>query len=270
MQTIPVFVISLASAVERRAQIRSHLGELGVEYEIVDAVRGTDLDPNFRKEVNPDANMSPGALGCYLSHIKVYERMVREKLPAALVLEDDTVLHQSVRDLVCGGCQSVDFDYCFLVADDRGDEGYVFYDANAGIEINAKHIAFRLSSGPYCTNAYLISHEGARKRTACAFPARTPIDHYQFLPYKPRFFAIIPTIAFMSEQSAVASITSAGWTEAQKRLRKYWWYYTLRDALKIKYFRKLVFYWRSDFRRHGRWRPFRSAVRVVPKWRLKY
>jgi GR25 family glycosyltransferase involved in LPS biosynthesis len=35
--------------------------------------------------------MSPGVLGCYLSHVHVYENIVLNRIPVALVLEDDAV-----------------------------------------------------------------------------------------------------------------------------------------------------------------------------------
>ena len=92
MQSLPVFVISLKSATERRALIEEHLRGLGIDYELINAVKGDELEPSYRREINPAGNMSPGTLGCYLSHIHVYERMIEKQLPVALILEDDTVL----------------------------------------------------------------------------------------------------------------------------------------------------------------------------------
>ena len=40
----PIFVISLARAVERRADMIRRLDALNIRYEIVDAVDGADLD----------------------------------------------------------------------------------------------------------------------------------------------------------------------------------------------------------------------------------
>jgi glycosyl transferase family 25 len=265
MQNVPVYIVSLKGATERRALIHEHLRGLGIDYEFIDAVRGDALDPTYRKEVNPTENMTPGALGCYISHTKIYERIIENSIPVALILEDDTVLHYSVKALVDSGCQSLDFDYCLLGSDDIGDEGYVFYDSGKPVSLSSQHEAYFLSSGPFCLNAYLITLEGAKKRMSCAFPARTPIDHYHFLPYRPRFMAVIPMLAHVNEQSAVKSMSSVNWSGFEKSARKYWWYYPLRDIVKLKALKKLLALRTTKFPSPGRWRSFESAFKVVPR-----
>lgn len=263
MQALPVFVISLATAIDRRACMRSHLDALGLQYEIIDAVRGDALSQPYRQEVNPARNMSDGQIGCYLSHIHIYERLIEQQIPVALILEDDTVLHPSVKAIVNSGCLTLDFDYCFLGSDDAGDAGYVFYDSATPTPMSSRHLAYPLSAGPYCLNAYLITLEGARKRVTCAYPARSAIDHYVYLPYQPRYLAVIPMVAFVNELSAVQSMSSLNWVGLQKTARKYWWYYPLRDFLKFNALKKWWGLRRANLPDPGQWQPFQSAFRVV-------
>jgi len=263
MQKIPVYIISLVTATARRALIKEHLEGLGIAYEFMDAVRGDALDVASREKINPRGDMSLGAIGCYVSHTKIYERMLEQHIPVALVLEDDAVLHYGVKALIEAGCQSLDFDYCFLGSEDHGDEGFVFFDAGKPLRLGSEHTAYALSSGPYCTHAYLVTLEGARKRMECAFPAFSPIDHYHFLPYKPRFTAVIPMCAFVSEESAVGSMSSVSWSALQTQSRKYWWYYPLRDLLKLKAFRKMRARWVTQFPYAAQWKSFDSAFKVV-------
>ena len=95
---LPIFVISLARAEGRRAAMRARLDKLGADYEIVDAVDGatlTDADygdnilrrDKFRRKFGRE--ILDGEIGCYLSHYQLWQRMVTEKIPSALVLEDD-------------------------------------------------------------------------------------------------------------------------------------------------------------------------------------
>jgi len=269
MQEIPVFVISLERARDRRALITAHLDRLRIEYDLMDAVEGAQLDPGYRTSVNPRGNMSPGALGCYLSHLRVYEQVIARQIPVALVLEDDTVLHHSVRLLLENGCRNLDFDYCFLGSEDHGDEGFVFYDAGSAVELASGFKAYLLSAGPYCLNAYLITLEGAKKRVACAFPARSAIDHYHYLPYRPRFRAIVPMLAFVNELNAVGSLSALTWNPGLRHLRKRWWFYPLRDLIKLKRLRKLLSLRSSRFPHAGRWQSFSSALKVVPLERME-
>jgi glycosyl transferase family 25 len=268
MPDIPVYVISLATARERRALITTHLERLHIPYTLVDAVEGNKLGQSYKDQVNPDGNMSPASLGCYLSHVRLYEHVVANDIPVALILEDDTVVHPSLGAFLKSGCQSLDFDYCLLGSWDRGDQGFVFYDANSGVEIGDGLNAYRLSTGPYCLNAYLISLEGARKRVACAFPARTAIDHYRFLPYQPRFRAILPMLAFLNEQAAIESVASLTWESWQSKLHRYWWFYPLRSFVQFDYFRKQIARAKGDFPDSGNWCIFPSAFRVARPNRL--
>jgi len=269
LQVVPVFVVSLKSAIDRRATLKSHLDSLGIQFEWFDAIRGDELSPPYRQEVNPAGNMSSGQLGCYLSHVHIYERIIAQALPVALILEDDTVLHPSVTTLLQTGCQQLDFDYCFLGSDDRGDAGFVFYDAATPIPLSEPHVAYPLSTGPFCTHAYCITLEGAKKRVACAYPARSAIDHYHHLPYTPRMMAVVPMLAFVNELSAVQSMSSLNWNGLQTMARRRWWYYPLRDVLKLKAFKKWLALRHAKPPHPGQWRTLESAFKVVPNHRLK-
>lgn len=263
-------MISLKNAVSRRQHISRHLQTLGIEFEFVDATRGDELDPALRKSLNPKANMSLGALGCYVSHIKIYERMVAENTPMALVLEDDTVLHSSVKDLLVNGTKYSDFDYCFLGCNDHGDEGYSYFDSQNPVQVSEQHRAYRLSSGPYCTHAYLIPLESAKRRLACAFPTSSPIDHYHPLPYRPKFMAIFDMVAFVSEESAVGSMSSNSWSSLQTNARQHWWYYPLRDILKATRIRKQLWLRKAMLPYPSRWKSFVSGFRVMPLDKLEH
>lgn len=268
LQTLPVYVISLNGATQRQALIKAHLDQLGIQFEWVEAVRGSALTLQDRQQINPTGNMSPGQIGCYLSHIRLYERLVAQHTPVALVLEDDTVLHPSVKTLVQQGCLTQDFDYCFLGSDDAGDSGYVFFDASKSVALTGQHLAYPLSAGPFCTNAYLVTLGGAKKRLTCAYPARSAIDHYRYLPYTPRFMATIPMQAFVNELSAVASMSSLNWSALQGTARQHWWYYPLRDLVKLKLLRKLFVLGRTQFPWPGQWKSLESALKVVPRGRV--
>ncbi|MFZ2295039.1 MAG: hypothetical protein WAW46_08375, partial [Polaromonas sp.] len=109
----------------------------------------------------------------------------------------------------------------------------------------------------------LITNQGAKRRLSCAYPARTAIDHYHFLPYRPKFMATIPLLAFVSEQSAVGSMSSVTWSGLEKEARKYWWYYPLRDILKLKPLKKLAALRTANSPRPGNWKIFESGFKIV-------
>jgi glycosyl transferase family 25 len=97
------FVINLERSKERRAYIERHLQTLGLDFEIIPGVDGRLLsEEDLARLCNLEAiKRSPhwlnkGAIGCALSHMKVYERMVEEKLDFAFIIEDDLVLPKTI------------------------------------------------------------------------------------------------------------------------------------------------------------------------------
>jgi len=94
---LPVYVISLARAADRRESITALLDADGVEYELVDAVDGRELnlsacDPPLNRDKcwkRYAVVMPAGAVGCALSHLQLWKRMIAEQTEYAMVLEDD-------------------------------------------------------------------------------------------------------------------------------------------------------------------------------------
>ena len=93
MQT---YVINLARSPDRRAHITAQLANAQVHYEIVNAVDGRDLDLGDTRVVDPMYARAiatrPGLVGCALSHLKTYRRILDAGLERACILEDDVIL----------------------------------------------------------------------------------------------------------------------------------------------------------------------------------
>jgi glycosyl transferase family 25 len=101
-----VFVISLKSAARRREHIENELKRVGVEYELVDAVEGKNLDLKADARVDYRAVeklphlMTPSMIGCCLSHANIYEMIVERNIRCALILEDDCILPENMSELI--------------------------------------------------------------------------------------------------------------------------------------------------------------------------
>lgn len=86
---IPVYVISLARVVKRRAEITARLNTTAVQSELVDAIDGLELDLSTLQHRIVNKRMSRGEIGCFLSHYNLWQRMVDSQTPYAVILEDD-------------------------------------------------------------------------------------------------------------------------------------------------------------------------------------
>lgn len=102
-----IFVINLQRSSERRKYIQTHLKKKGLEFEIIEGVDGRTLskeDFNKKCDINiikqEPVWLNRGAIGCALSHLQIYQRMVSEGIESALIMEDDLVLPDKIKIII--------------------------------------------------------------------------------------------------------------------------------------------------------------------------
>jgi len=99
---LPIFVINMKSSAERWQKTHSRLHSLGLECVRFEATVGKslseaeistwyDADANLRKH---HRNMTPGEIGCYISHMRVWQHIHNKNIPAAIILEDDLIIEE--------------------------------------------------------------------------------------------------------------------------------------------------------------------------------
>jgi glycosyl transferase family 25 len=202
-----VFVVSLRRATERRERVRARLA--GLRYEFFDAVDKRDLDRDrlvrdgiyderrTRAPYRHRKDMSLGAIGCALSHRRLYEDMVANRWERMVVLEDDVIprvatlalLPDALRELPPG------WELCYLgywqneVITPGQRLKQLSYAALAPLGLSRWRPgeAIRLlprSLSPHlrragrhmCTHAYAVSREGARKLATLQTPVAYAAD----------------------------------------------------------------------------------------------
>jgi glycosyl transferase family 25 len=97
------YVINLARSPERRASIKAQLAKYGVDFEIVEAVDGRELDLEDAAVI---ASIAPAFLAadwfrpthvaCAMSHLNAQRKMLADGQDHALVLEDDVIVPPDV------------------------------------------------------------------------------------------------------------------------------------------------------------------------------
>ena len=107
MQNIKIFVISLPDSTERQKSIKTQLDNNFLPFEFITAVdgkklTGLDIDGlyDLEKAKKIDRELSPGELGCALSHKNVYKKMVENNIERAIILEDDIILKPIFYELI--------------------------------------------------------------------------------------------------------------------------------------------------------------------------
>ena len=96
-----IFVISLPGAVERRQFQKQQLFELGLDYEILNAISIDDINDEIYKKHYFDWQrpLRNTEVACYFSHRSAWQEIINNNMPAR-ILEDDALLSQYVPELL--------------------------------------------------------------------------------------------------------------------------------------------------------------------------
>lgn len=93
------FVINLKKDVERKKSIQEQLQKINLDAEFVTAVYGKELSKEQLWKYCPNFNemtLTLGEVGCSLSHLNIYKRIIDNKIPLSLILEDDVSFNENL------------------------------------------------------------------------------------------------------------------------------------------------------------------------------
>jgi glycosyl transferase, family 25 len=167
---IRAFYLNLDQEAARRCSIEEQLAKAGVAAERVAAVDGRKpLPPELSPYFDARHLMDAGGLGCYASHIKTWQQIIRKALPYALVLEDDAILPPGLAGILTSIIAALPkgWDIVHLAAEPDRSVCEIAKVANRAI--------VQFSRVPPGTVGYLISQVGAKKLLQ-AKPRVWPID----------------------------------------------------------------------------------------------
>jgi len=181
---VHAYVINLARSRDRRAYISGELKKAGLDYELVTAVDGRELDLGDELVIHPSfltrTAGSAGSAGASLSHLSVYRKIIEDGHDAALILEDDVKLPADLGRLAdavgarLGGAEvallSVDSpDPCQLSA------------ARAAPLPGGRQLALPLDvAQPRSAGGYVITREACERIVKNLPPIRVQADSWWF------------------------------------------------------------------------------------------
>jgi len=180
---IPVFVINLKESAGRLQKIKKSLDDIGVPFERVEAVAGRDLSESeiarhYSAAMNKRLYYTPltrGEIGCYLSHIKVWRKIVDENLDCAVILEDDAVPHADFAQIgkILAGFKP-DWDYIKLI--NPGHKKKIVSEVPALGEFEGRFKMVRWKKPPAYTAAQIVTKKAAEKLLSVRDVFWRPVD----------------------------------------------------------------------------------------------
>lgn len=186
------YVINLARSLDRRAYITTELKKTGLEYEIVTAVDGRELDLSDATIVDPslpyldpslpivDTGLAAGTAGAALSHLSVYRKIIADGLDAALVLEDDVVVPADLRKMADAVAGELTGAEVALLSVDSPDPCKVSRAGSVQLA-SARVLALPIDvHQPRSAAAYIITREACERMVKCLPPVRVQADTWWF------------------------------------------------------------------------------------------
>ncbi len=177
--------------------------------EIINAVNGQNMDDEFIDNiVSKEKTIKfmkrgfiKGEIGCLLSHKKIYEKMVKENIPNALILEDDVEFDNTLyKALKLSTNFPREAEFVFL--------GYWNADLkniNKMISFRGRHrlssslSLIRFTSNVHGNYGYFITKNGAKKLLKhLNKPLFMPIDHYTGDDKYINIYGVYPPVIHLS------------------------------------------------------------------------
>jgi len=174
-----VFLVNMDDAKERLEFMTEQLVKQGVEFERVSAVNGKLLGTEVLKRCSSPFlqfcargyAMSRGEVGCALSHISIWKRIVEEEIPRACVLEDDV----TVLDNIAENLHKLDDIVC---PDDNAA-----YLISAGVDAGVDGVGVLPGRGSSHMCGYVVTRTSAAFLLKCNTPLVYPCDAWHIWEY---------------------------------------------------------------------------------------
>jgi glycosyl transferase family 25 len=209
------FVINLESAVDRREAMAQQLRTLDIPFEIFPAVDGRKMSElqlkeqyNGDKAVREREKMTGAEIGCALSHLGIYRKMVDENIPHALILEDDAELSPDLNTIL----EQLESRY------PAGQEMVVLlnhvpkYLKRSQVSLTGDRKLAETYGLCWNAHGYFITRQAARRMLDKLFPVWIVADHWlrfqelRIVPVR----ALVPYCVGLREAAETSSIGTRG------------------------------------------------------------
>lgn len=171
---IKTFLINLDKNPERLVESARQLNALGVSFERIAAIYGKDLgEDEKRRSVNAfrwwcakGRKVRDGEIGCALSHLSVYRKMIDENIDVACILEDDNRYRDTFASVVQQAEKLMDVTrpQVVLLSNCSRDRA----------TMDSVHIV--PTKNEQWTSSYLITRRAAKAILAANYPLHVPAD----------------------------------------------------------------------------------------------
>lgn len=172
----PVFLVNLDRQPQRLRFMQAQLGALGITPIRIPAVNGRDPAERARAAAASYAQLTPGEIGCFESHRRLWQKMVDEGIPGAYVMEDDMVVSDDFAALDIPDALLPEID---LIKVDWIDAPFPCYGQRRLPLTNRRSLS-RMLCTEVSTGCYFVTLMGARRLLDGTRNYMLPVDTMMF------------------------------------------------------------------------------------------
>ena len=220
-QKTSIFIINLEKDIQRREHMKLLCKEYKLKYHFVKAIDGAELDKNTVVKVcdqkacirSIDRELTINEIGCALSHLSIYNKMIDENIENALIFEDDILIEQAALVSLMDSLYKLPNDWeLVLLGNHQGIAKD--YETQSSIwskkKISNTHKLLRPIKLAYGAHGYLINLRGAKKLAKELQIIKQPLDHYTGSEMFVNLYTISPRIIRLQHTLHIQSNLEVG------------------------------------------------------------
>ncbi|MGE5027459.1 MAG: glycosyltransferase family 25 protein [Betaproteobacteria bacterium] len=246
-----IYVINLARHPERRDFMKAQLDALGLKFERVDAIDGQRLNEEEIAK-NHDVglahkitgrSLSRGEIGCALSHLSIYRKMVEQRIPYAIIFEDDALLSSQFPTILERMKNRIDPEEEMIILFTRAHKYTSWFSKKIG---KAHKLVSTVEA--WDAHGYLVTQAAARKLLKMLHPVHAVADCWNHLLKQRavRICAIVPycvghgpfarNSAIEDERTAIPKIQQLGHLKKLKKIlhTKFFYQIIVKPLFRVK------------------------------------
>lgn len=211
-------VISLRESGDRRERITRQMQALSLPFEFLDAIRGSELSPEAWEQLVAPVDeqlrlnkrlLKPNEVGCALSHLAAYRRILERQEPGGLILEDDALLlpnfSKALSVLKSSQADWLVMGYPKWLAWETKHASWIDPIVKPSALSDFFHEGMTTRNGDQGALAYYVSRQACQDLLALNQPVRVVADRHVFFSKTIRIRHLRP-VAVMEDSGLVSTI----------------------------------------------------------------
>jgi len=177
-----IFVINLEKDIKRRESILAQMERLSISFEFFKGyyakeMSKEEISKHYDKKKtyrNLCLELVPAQIGCALSHVMLYKRIIDQNIDVACVFEDDVILPDGIMDSLN-----------FIIAKMSKTIPQIFLlspvETNGIVEYQSEHFSIEKYKNGFFTSAYVLNKAAAKSLLKNLYPISNVADCWPYI-----------------------------------------------------------------------------------------